>query len=311
MKSKYSVSTALLSRAFFALAAVTWCLIAFGALVRAKQAGLACPDWPLCYGAVIPNLKLSGVIYEWGHRALAGAVTILYVIGAILILRDTTLRPKLRAWVIGGGVLLLTQIIFGALTVLIVHRGDGAARPAAWTVATHLILGNSFAALSLVTALRLRDFGATSAQKNPPQFGTLDNWLANLWTVLLLVQFGLGGAIAGNIAGLVCTEFPTCNAGIWFPSWTGFVGLQIFHRLNAYVLLGLAMALGVRSRGLGTLGKYCLFILLVVIAQAAIGALNIATYLHSAVTTLHSALAALLFSATAALAYERTRQREP
>lgn len=311
MNSPHSVTATVLSRAFFALALVTWCLIAFGALVRAKQAGLACPDWPLCYGAVVPNLKLSGVIYEWGHRALAGAVTILYFIGATLILRDAALRQKLRAWVIGGGVLLLTQIVFGALTVLIVHRGDGAARPAAWTVATHLILGNSFGALSLVTALRLRDLDAAPMQAIARPFGAEENRLANIWTVLLLVQFGLGGAIAGNIAGLVCTEFPTCNAGIWFPSWTGFVGLQIFHRLNAYMLLAVAATLAIRSRRSGTLGKYCLFIVLAVIAQAVVGAVNIASYLHAAVTTLHSALAALLFSATAALTYERTRRWKP
>ncbi len=308
MTSEKSIAAAGLSRAFFALAGLTWCLIAFGALVRAKQAGLACPDWPLCYGAVVPNLKLSGVIYEWGHRALAGGVSVLYFIGAAFILRDATLRPKLRAWVIGGGVLLLTQIVFGGLTVLIVHRGDGAARPAAWTVATHLILGNSFAALSYVTALRLRDVSVRSPQSDGSPMGAADSWLARLWTASLLLQFGLGGAIAGNIAGLVCTEFPTCNAGIWFPSWTGFVGLQIFHRLNAYLLLALATTLTIRWRRRTTLWKYSLFILLACIAQAAVGALNIASYLHAAVTTLHSALAALLFSATAALTYERTRR---
>jgi hypothetical protein len=44
-----------------------------GALVRAHEAGLACPDWPLCFGELVPRFDLK-VAFEYGHRVTAGAV---------------------------------------------------------------------------------------------------------------------------------------------------------------------------------------------------------------------------------------------
>ena len=40
---------ALLSRGCFALLALSYGLIVLGSTVRAHGAGLACPDWPLCF----------------------------------------------------------------------------------------------------------------------------------------------------------------------------------------------------------------------------------------------------------------------
>ena len=54
------------------LAGVTYVLIVFGALVRAHGAGLACPDWPLCFGEWVPEFDFR-IAFEWGHRALAGS----------------------------------------------------------------------------------------------------------------------------------------------------------------------------------------------------------------------------------------------
>ena len=290
-----------LARGFLALAFLTWVLIAFGALVRAKQAGLACPDWPLCHGDVLPDLKLKGVVYEFGHRALAGLVSILYVVGAWQVWRQPELKSHLGRQVLAGGVLLLTQVVFGGLTVLIVHRGEGAPRPEAWTVVTHLVLGNSFGALALLTGLQLRQLALPSLAAATSH--SRGRALANAWTLALLVQFVLGGAVAANIAGLVCTTFPECFEGVWFPSFTGYVGLQVWHRLTAYTLLVLAVALAWRLRGNGAAGRVAAGLLALVVLQAVLGAVNVYSYLHTAVTTAHSAVAALLFSGTAVLGW--------
>ncbi len=287
-----------LSRHFRVLAVITWILVAFGALVRAKKAGLSCPDWPLCLGEVVPDVKVPGVVYEFGHRALAGAVSLVFAAGAWRVWKVPSLRTIAKPWLVGGAVLLLTQIVFGGLTVLIVHKGSGDPRPETWPVATHLILGNSFAALCLALSDRL----ASNAQPLPRR-----NWsptasaLARLWMVSLFAQFVLGGLIAGNIAGLVCTEFPACNGGVWFPAWTGLVGVQILHRLNAYVLFVSAWALWQTTRNRAH-NQLIFALALLVTLQGVLGAVNIYSAIHTHVTTAHSAVAALLFSLTALLA---------
>ncbi len=298
-----------LARLFTGLAVVSWVLIAFGALVRAKKAGLACPDWPLCHGQVVPDIHLEGVIYEFGHRALAGGVALIFTLGAILIARQPALWPKMKAWVIAGGVLLLVQIVFGGLTVLIVHSGDGTPRPATWTVSTHLILGNAFAALALLTGMRLRDLADGPRPLDGQPVPKLANILRRVWTTALIAQFVLGGLIAGNIAGLVCTEFPTCNGGVWFPAFSGLVGLQVFHRLNAYLMLTVGLVLAWKTRDCGRLSRITAVLAGLVVLQGVLGAANVLSYLHTDVTTAHSAVAALLFSATAVLESEMGRRK--
>src|SRR3989338_6636406 len=52
-------------------------LMAPGAGVRTMNAGLSCPDWPLCFGKMIPDFH-PGVWFEFVHRAYAGLVALVF-----------------------------------------------------------------------------------------------------------------------------------------------------------------------------------------------------------------------------------------
>jgi len=74
-KSKYlTIFKRLGSHSVFALIA----LIVIGGATRVMEAGLACPDWPLCYGSFLPfNHMNLRVFLEWFHRLDAFLVGVL------------------------------------------------------------------------------------------------------------------------------------------------------------------------------------------------------------------------------------------
>ena len=74
-------------------AAATYLLILIGGLVHGTGSSLACPDWPTCYGTMMPKME-GGVLVEHSHRLAAGTVMILTVTLAILLARSRT--PHLR-----------------------------------------------------------------------------------------------------------------------------------------------------------------------------------------------------------------------
>ena len=44
-------------------------LVVIGGATRVMEAGLACPDWPLCFGTLLPGRQMNlQVFLEWFHR---------------------------------------------------------------------------------------------------------------------------------------------------------------------------------------------------------------------------------------------------
>lgn len=270
------------------LVAVTSLLIVLGALVRAHGAGLACPDWPLCFGQAIPEFDLK-VAFEWSHRVLAASVGVIFLgLGSVLLWRPATRGPSAKL-VILSAVLLATQVFLGASTVWELL--------ARWSVTSHLLVGNAFNATLLVLALRLWDqaSGATLGPVVPSV-----RWA--VWGVafLLLVQLTFGGLVSSGYAGLACPEWPTCNGGRWFPSWRGSVGVHLFHRMTGYALVLALIAVAWLSRSVNRVGRFTRLAAVLGLMQVLVGILNVVLGIPVEITGLHTGLAAGLVLAIAA-----------
>ncbi len=95
-------------------------LVGIGGATRVMEAGLACPDWPLCYGSLLPGRQMNlQVFLEWFHRLDA------FVVGVgLLVMAAASLwwRRGLPAWqpplAVACVLLVAAQGGLGALTVL-------------------------------------------------------------------------------------------------------------------------------------------------------------------------------------------------
>lgn len=249
-----------------------WLLIALGGGVRAMNAGLACPDWPLCFGDVIPDYHPQ-VYMEFIHRAMAGMVAIVSVILTVLVWRNKRLPKSLKWLSLGALVLLAAQIIFGGLTVLLLLHAN--------VVAVHLLLGASFFALNLWMYMSLKGEGVEVAPMSVGLYRFI-----RVVAGLVVLQILLGGLVASNYAATVCAEFPLC-AGQWIPTLHGPIGLQVMHRLNAYLTTAAILVLyfwSGRSRTAGWLVVGVLF-------QMGLGIANVLLYAPPLITVLHLATA--------------------
>lgn len=104
-----------LTIAYVALAALT-VIVLTGAAVRLTDSGLGCPDWPRCYGKVVPPLSFHSVI-EFGNRAFSAAIG-LVVVGAWLASFLRT--PRRRDLIVLSTLLplgVVGQAVLGGFTV--------------------------------------------------------------------------------------------------------------------------------------------------------------------------------------------------
>lgn len=100
------------------LAAVfAYLTVVVGGDVRSSGAGMACPEWPLCAGGIIPDFSQPGVAIEFTHRVVAFGTGV--VILATLILAYLWYRRDLKTVVLATAslVLVIAQVYLGMLTI--------------------------------------------------------------------------------------------------------------------------------------------------------------------------------------------------
>jgi len=269
----------------------TYVLIVVGGLVRASGAGLACPDWPLCYGRLVPPLDPL-VLIEWNHRLVAFIVTLL------------TVALALSAWRVGRshkGAIPWLGLLALALVVLQVGLGALTVRRelTAWIVVAHLGAAMGFFATLIVLAVTA--MVAQSAPRRRDPFRTLA--ICTVAATYLLVL--IGGYVSASGAGLACPDWPLCY-GQLVPSLTGHVRAHLLHRFAALltgvlIIVTASAAYRTQTRRPELQAASAIAVGLLIV-QMILGGLNIEYRLAEAVTVAHLATAVALFAILVVLA---------
>jgi heme a synthase len=297
---------------------LAFCVVVLGSYVRLSDAGLGCPDWPGCYGALsVPQsetaiqsaqqaypdrpLEHAKAWKEMAHRYLAGSLGLVVLALAVLAYRH---RRHIRSsWQLSAALVVLValQALLGMWTVTLLLKP--------LIVTLHLLGGMS--TLALLCWIAVRNTTQPSIALPPAQ----QKWL-RLALLVWLLQVILGGWTSSNYAALACTDFPTCH-GLWWPDMDlydafhltralgvsrdggqlhldALTAIQWVHRLGALLVL----AWGVVSVRIllqrETARPLAWALLVVLLLQISVGIGNLLLQLPLVLAVLHNAGAALL-----------------
>lgn len=289
---------------------LTFDLVLFGAFTRLSDSGLGCPDWPGCYGSASPlgaqlhieaaqTAMPSGPVthpkawIEMIHRYLGTTVGVL-----ILTLAVGTWAARRRKsaavntlslwWPVATLLWVCLQGAFGALTVTMKLF------PAIVTL--HLLGG--LVLLALLRAQSVAYGQRADATGKPPRILGVGLWrwvlasFAALW-----IQIALGGWVSTNYAVLACTDFPACHQSFWpamdfrqgFTLWRslgsgeggGYISFQALtaihytHRLTAYAVFALLLALSIKLHRLPAFRQDARWLGGLILLQAVTGISNV------------------------------------
>jgi len=291
-------------------AASTFVLIFVGGLVTSTGSALAVPDWPLAFGRLIPPLT-GGIRFEWGHRLVAGVVSIL-----TLVLALWTWRREPRRWVritaFAALGLIVLQAVLGGLTVLMLL-------PLPLAVA-HAATAQAFFCLMISMVLFTRPgFGSATEEtevrlprKRPPLAA-----LATATTAAAYVQILVGAVMRHLGAGLAIPDFPASYGRLVPPFYSFGVDINFAHRCGALVVTLLVTWTFARTMRFYSaerpLRNVAILMLVLLVLQITLGALTIWSGRAVLPTTAHVAIGAAVLGASLALtiqAYElRVRTR--
>ena len=231
-----------LARAAWATLAATVAVAIWGAFVRATGSGAGCGShWPLCDGAVLPDVGSAATAIEFTHRVTSG-LALLAVVGLWAALRRVAPTGALaRRAALVSLVLMLVEAAIGAGLVLLELVGENTSVARAVVMGGHLV--NTFA---LVGALTITAWALGG--RGPLRFdGGRAAW--GLWAcAAALLLTGVSGAVAA----LGDTLFP---AESLFEAWRQelsvtsniLIRLRLLHPVIA-VATAAAVAVVARSR---------------------------------------------------------------
>jgi cytochrome c oxidase assembly protein subunit 15 len=263
-------------------------LVAIGGATRVMEAGLACPDWPLCYGSLLPGQRMNlQVFLEWFHRLDAFVVGVgLLVLAAVSCWCRRELPAGIPALTLAATALVAVQGALGALTVTLLLPFP--------VVTAHLVT-----ALLLVALLSACTQALLAPSDPAPASAPAWRWITALVALAVLVQCTLGGLMATQWATGSCLASGAGCSWLWA------------HRLGARAAAAVVLSLAGFSlwrrpseRPLAALAAA------LVLGQIALGIWALRLSLSvPAVTVAHQVGAALLVAVLAALVVRSWRTR--
>lgn len=275
----------------FALAGalLAFVLAVLGSWVRINAAGLTCPDWPLCHGALVPSLE-GPIVLEWSHRFVA-LLESFVVLGAILTgLRERGRIAFVTPVLVALGVALLSQIWLGGATVALANSP--------FSVMLHWAMGMAF--LGLLTVLAVLAILAPSAAATPAllrRFGESAAPLLALAAGFAFAAMCAGAYVSSSFAGLACPTVPACDGSLLGTDVAQLA--QMIHRLTGFAFAIVAVpatfvALRTASR---RAAGFALAGIGLLVAQVALGIANVLWQLPLGLREAHAANAGATFLA--------------
>lgn len=189
----------LIRRLVWKICVATLILMAIGSATRVMNAGLACPDWPLCYGELVPAKQMNFQVFlEWFHRLDAALIGVSAI---ALVGLSWWYRRALPTWLPWASTFALFLIVFqgilGGLTVTELLRFD--------IVTAHLGTALLFFTTLLVIGTALTPYHGTGTIGKLP-------WVGLTATVLVYLQSLLGALVGSRWALHQCFgDSQLCN----------------------------------------------------------------------------------------------------
>jgi heme a synthase len=171
-------------RLVWKICVATLILMAIGSATRVMNAGLACPDWPLCYGELVPAKQMNlQVFLEWFHRLDAALIGISALALAGMSWWYRRFLPNWLPWASSFALFLIVfQGILGGLTVTQLLRFD--------IVTAHLGTALLFFTTLLVIGTAITPYQGTGTAGKLP-------WIGLSAAILVYIQ-SLLGAVVGS-----------------------------------------------------------------------------------------------------------------
>jgi heme A synthase len=265
-------------------------LITMGSIVRVTGNGLGCPDWPLCYGRVVPP-ALTGAWVEFTHRLLGAVTSLQIVLLALFVWRGHRRRPWLFWPAVAAVGLLIIQVSLGGLHVIFeippvtgwIHTG--VAMLIAGMVAVQVA--------GLLPAAQPLRGAALFANRR------FAGWLSVTTGAAYLLLL-TGSYVTRSGASLACPSFPLCGVA----ARNRLIDIQMLHRYAAFSVAFLTLALVVwlvTRQEDRRLARFAYLLGALLLAQLGLGVSNVLLRLPIWSRVLHLAVAATLWASLVVL----------